>query len=284
MEETKKCPYCGEEILAVARKCKHCGTWLEPQDAASQQDEAFASPVEQSTVGGGIKETKPVLHKVLNSIVGAKKKVLVYGSAAAVVLVVVAVSTFFVQRKLEDAKYLPYAKALQLDAQLVDSVANVITHNYQLTEDSVLRGQQIFNFSTKGYAFVSTTEAMEIRSIDNAYLVLSTEILCDSMEAHYNKLKNAPERFKSLKDDMRKVCDSSQSLLALCKTPYFYADMNDFAEKIKEPSNVVKKSLANIHDIAGDANLSDAGGVEWLFRESVEWLISKQIADEQSES
>jgi len=26
---TKRCPYCGEEILAVAKKCKHCGTWIE---------------------------------------------------------------------------------------------------------------------------------------------------------------------------------------------------------------------------------------------------------------
>lgn len=28
-EATKRCPYCNEEILAAARKCKHCKEWLE---------------------------------------------------------------------------------------------------------------------------------------------------------------------------------------------------------------------------------------------------------------
>ena len=30
-QQTKACPYCGEEILSTAKKCKHCGTFLEKQ-------------------------------------------------------------------------------------------------------------------------------------------------------------------------------------------------------------------------------------------------------------
>ena len=38
-QETKKCPYCGEEILAIAKKCKHCGEWLNKDE---KQDEEKA--------------------------------------------------------------------------------------------------------------------------------------------------------------------------------------------------------------------------------------------------
>lgn len=33
-QETKNCPYCGEKIMATAKKCKHCGEWLEPTQSA----------------------------------------------------------------------------------------------------------------------------------------------------------------------------------------------------------------------------------------------------------
>ena len=29
MEDTKRCPHCGQEIKAVAKKCRHCGEWLD---------------------------------------------------------------------------------------------------------------------------------------------------------------------------------------------------------------------------------------------------------------
>lgn len=37
MRETKRCPYCGEEILAVAKKCKHCGEWFEASESQKQE-------------------------------------------------------------------------------------------------------------------------------------------------------------------------------------------------------------------------------------------------------
>ena len=49
-KETKKCPYCGEEILAVATKCKHCRKWLpkdeEPKEAPHEEVQPEQTPVE----------------------------------------------------------------------------------------------------------------------------------------------------------------------------------------------------------------------------------------------
>ena len=38
MIEYRKCPYCGEEIMAEAKKCKHCREWLTDQPAAKDEN------------------------------------------------------------------------------------------------------------------------------------------------------------------------------------------------------------------------------------------------------
>lgn len=44
--ETRDCPYCGEEILLKAKKCKHCGEFLDGQPS----DPKPTSPSKKSTV------------------------------------------------------------------------------------------------------------------------------------------------------------------------------------------------------------------------------------------
>lgn len=41
MENTKRCPYCGEEIKADATKCKHCGEWLDDTTDPEQKTNQY---------------------------------------------------------------------------------------------------------------------------------------------------------------------------------------------------------------------------------------------------
>lgn len=57
--ETKQCPYCGEEILLAAKKCKHCGEWLEEKTAAKPVETMPEQPAAPQSESVPKTEQKP---------------------------------------------------------------------------------------------------------------------------------------------------------------------------------------------------------------------------------
>jgi hypothetical protein len=60
----RDCPYCGEQILAVAKKCKHCGEWLGAGEKVRQrvtQDVPVSVPRELTRHRGGLILTLGIL-------------------------------------------------------------------------------------------------------------------------------------------------------------------------------------------------------------------------------
>ena len=53
-QQKAKCPFCAEEILADAKKCKHCGEWLESPSVRVEYPEKGS--VDARAVSKGIKE------------------------------------------------------------------------------------------------------------------------------------------------------------------------------------------------------------------------------------
>lgn len=135
MEETKKCPYCGQEIKAVAKKCRFCGKWLDTD----------ARPQTQTTQN--ISMTTPTS--------SGKNKVLKYIVIAAGVLVVAFAAIYILERldsndyPIEKSSSSGYASDEEIDTIAVE-VEEVYEDNVAPTDAYESEESDNNSYSTQG--------------------------------------------------------------------------------------------------------------------------------------
>ena len=144
--ETKICPYCGEEILATAKKCKHCGEWLDKSAMPSGVTSAARPQTSSDTASS--EQVKPKKQEFSNSeiatgcAVGGGMVVLYWGIIIGVILFVLHITVPSRERMincvLEDA-----VAEMQDQADNVSSLfgddANLLT-NLLTSTDAAQKG------------------------------------------------------------------------------------------------------------------------------------------------
>ena len=119
--ETKRCPYCGEEIMATAKKCRYCGEWLTgevpPTSVPPDYNEQHVDPIASD-------ESKS--HSSPNVVAS-----LVVLAVAAILAVIIAVTMHASGDRMSNDGNENYADTVMVDTTDIDTVeTDTLSYDY----------------------------------------------------------------------------------------------------------------------------------------------------------
>lgn len=119
--ETKRCPYCGEEIMATAKKCRYCGEWLigevPPTSVPPDYNEQHVDPIASD-------ESKS--HSSPNVVAS-----LVVLAVAAILAVIIAVTMHASGGRMSNDGNENYADTVMVDTTDIDTVeTDTLSYDY----------------------------------------------------------------------------------------------------------------------------------------------------------
>lgn len=284
MEDTKKCPYCGNEIKAVAKKCRFCGEWLDgvksEQKIQDKQTNNIALgdgliSVEDSIRAKNSIEESKTESKQKTVIASKKSRILIISLISILLLVLIFVGTnYYIKEKEKQfqehvekvADFERNVKRMKTEAIAIRRMADLIFSDIDYNWLCAIKNGFAFNDRNELDLCHHPREALTWRQ--NYHTYSGTYGALNKWEEDVtNTFKKIQvpieEKYRDTVDEMRNIFKKVSELVNYCNNPgYNYDSYEEEYEKLlNELDEVIKSSDENL------GNMDDAG--KQMFEEAL---------------